>query len=605
MNRVYDVAIIGCGHAGSEAALAAARTGADVIVFCLNFNLAASMPCNPSIGGSAKGQIVGEIDALGGVMGLAADATYMQIKRLNQSRGPAVHALRTQNDKYQYPSFVQNIIKKQKNIHILEEEVIDFNVTQSRITHVICASGKMFHVKTCVITTGTYLKGVTHIGFTNKSEGRMGEPPSNDLSNSLKTLGLRLGRLKTGTTPRLCANSLDFTKMDPQPGDTIPLHFSFKSKPNNSTKNQVACYLTNTNDRSHKIILNNLHQSPMYQGIITGSGPRYCPSLEDKVVRFSDKQSHHLFIEPESFSSTEIYVQGFNTSLPEAVQREVIDTIPGLMNADILKPGYAVEYDYVYPDQLLATLQLKSIPNLFFAGQINGTSGYEEAAAQGLVAGLNASKVAGSKTPVIVSRETSYIGTMIDDLTYKNVISEPYRMLTSRSEFRLLLRQDNAIFRLSEFGYSHGLLSDSDIQRVRQLKHDLESCIEDTRRLSFQSTDMPNMSMHDAIKRPQLSVSDIYSQFNGKYSFQTVERATIQIRYSGYIQRQEREIEKLRSFELLTIPPQLNYQEVAGLRIESRHQLEKYRPQNFRDAKRISGVNPADLMILLSHVKHR
>ena len=608
VNTKFDVIIVGCGHAGAEAALAAARMGVDVAIFCLDFSKAASMPCNPSIGGSAKGQIVGEIDAMGGVMGEAADNTFLQIKYLNRSRGPAVHALRTQNDKYQYPKYVQNKIKSYPNISIFDDEVSALVKSENTVVGCLTSSGKTFYSSAIVITTGTYLKGITHIGLNNKPEGRMDEPPSNDLSTNLKDLGFKLGRLKTGTTPRICSKTMDVSKMSVQPGDEGFLHFSFRTKSKTNHDNQINCYLTNTNKTVHDIIRNNLHESPMYSGIIEGVGPRYCPSLEDKVVRFEEKTSHHLFVEPESTSTTEIYIQGFNTSLPESVQRQILNNIPGLEQSKILKPGYAVEYDFVFPDQLFPTLQSKKYSTLLFAGQINGTSGYEEAAAQGLIAGMNAANVALGRPTQIVSRETSYIGTLIDDLTSKNVIDEPYRMMTARSEYRLLFRQDNAIFRLSEFAFSQGLLNSDDFQIIRGLINDRERCIKYCRKHTISDNlakkyEASKTKLFEFIKRPEVSFLDIYSDISSFFNQETVERAIIEIRYEGYIKRQEKQVLKLSRFDSISIPSDLNYSSILGLREESRVKLSTLRPKTILEAKKIAGINPADLMILLSHVR--
>jgi tRNA uridine 5-carboxymethylaminomethyl modification enzyme len=608
MTSTYDVIIVGCGHAGSEAVLAAARMGAKCAVFCLDFSKAASMPCNPSIGGSAKGQIVGEIDAMGGIMGEAADHTYLQIKYLNSSRGPAVQALRTQNDKYQYPKYVQNKIKSYSNIHIIEKEVSELIIKDHIVMGIKTIDQSHYYARATVITTGTYLKGLTHVGQNQKNEGRMGELPSNHLSESLKSSGLRLGRLKTGTTPRVCADTIDYSKMTPQPGDSRFLHFSFRTKDTGRHNNQVNCYLTNTNGAVHRIIKNNLHQSPMFSGQINGVGPRYCPSLEDKIVRFSDKESHHLFIEPESVSTSEIYIQGFNTSLPEDVQRQILDSIEGLTGCKMLKPGYAVEYDFVFPDQLFPTLECKTIKSLFFAGQINGTSGYEEAAAQGLIAGLNAAKVSMGESPIIVSRETSYIGTMIDDLTSKTIINEPYRMMTARSEHRLLLRQDNAIFRLSELAFSHGLLSETDILLIRNLKQALDDCIYFCKKETISPALMNKYSVEkikyqSLVKRPEVSIQDICDNLSFKFDIETIERAVTELRYEGYIKRQEKQIEKLNKFNLLILPESLDYSKVKGLRNESRQKLIECRPKTMLEAQKIAGINPADLMIVMAHVR--
>tara|TARA_A100001015_G_scaffold164843_1_gene183264 strand:+ start:2843 stop:4669 length:1827 start_codon:yes stop_codon:yes gene_type:complete len=608
MENNFDVIVVGCGHAGSEAILSAARMGLKCAVFCLDFSKAASMPCNPSIGGSAKGQIVGEIDAMGGIMGEAADHTYLQIKYLNRSRGPAVQALRTQNDKYEYPKYVQNKIKSYQNITIIEEEVFDLIINNNLISGVITRENHHYYSKSVVITTGTYLKGLTHIGRINKGEGRMGEPPSNQLSSALKKQGFRLGRLKTGTTPRVCANTLDYSKMLPQPGDSRFLHFSFRTKDTGRHLNQMNCYLTNTNLDTHKIIQDNLHESPMFSGQIKGIGPRYCPSLEDKIVRFSEKPSHHLFIEPESTSTSEIYIQGFNTSLPEHVQRKILDSIDGLKGSKMLKPGYAVEYDFIYPDQLFPTLESKQIKSLFFAGQINGTSGYEEAAAQGVVAGMNAGRVSQGKSTEIVSRETSYIGTMIDDLTSKSIIQEPYRMMTSRSEHRLLFRQDNAIFRLSEFAFRMGLLSQSDMDNIRNQKQNLDDCLYFVKRTNINDNLMAIYSTEKTrfdvlIRRPEVSGEDIVNALSFKFDDETIYRMMTEIRYAGYIKRQRDQIEKLDRFNSMHLPASINYETMQGLRTESRQKLTELKPKSILEAKKIAGINPADLLIVLAHVR--
>ena len=607
MTNTYDVIVVGCGHAGAEAVLAAARRGSQCAVFCMDFSRAASMPCNPSIGGSAKGQIVGEIDAMGGIMGVAADQTYLQIKVLNRSRGPAVQALRTQNDKYEYPKFIQKTIKSFSNIAIIEKEVVGLIVKDNCVLGVKTNGGDSFYSTSVVVTTGTFLKGKTHIGKINKNEGRMGESPSNTLSESLISHGLKLGRLKTGTTPRLCSSSLNYDVMTPQPGDREFLHFSFRTEDSGRHLNQMDCYLTNTNPITHQIIEDNLKDSPLFSGQIKGVGPRYCPSLEDKIVRFKDKSSHHLFIEPEALSTSEMYIQGFNTSLPESVQRQILDSIDGLKGSIMLKPGYAVEYDFIYPNQLFPTLECKKIRHLFFAGQMNGTSGYE-AAGQGLVAGLNASKRSKNEPPIIVSRETSYIGTMIDDLTSKNEILEPYRMMTARSEHRLLLRQDNAIFRLSDLAYHEGLLTTSENLLIQNKRQAVDDCLHYCKKTNINHHLIEKYGVEKGrydvlIKRPTVSIDDIKASLSFKFSVETIERAVTEIRYSGYIKRQERQIQKLEKVNSLRIPSGIDYHSILGLRNESRHKLIEHQPSTILEAKKIAGINPADLVILLAHVR--
>lgn len=610
MNTTYDVIIIGGGHAGIEAALAAARLHCAVLMITLHADNIGLMPCNPSIGGPAKGQMVGEIDALGGEMGLAADKTHIQLKILNRSRGPAVQCLRSQNDKEDYKNHMTQKIKQHPNITVLEAEADTLLLENKTVIGIATSGGQNIYAKAIVITTGTFLKGRMHTGLEKSKGGRINEDSAESLSSSLKKF-FRLGRLKTGTPPRLNSKTIDYSKLSIQPGDPEFLRFSFRTPYNQRYKNQINCHLTRTTVATHKIILNNLDRSPLYTKVIKGSGPRYCPSIEDKVMRFSDKDSHHIFIEPETKNSTSIYPQGLNTSLPKDVQFQLLRSMPGLENVEVLKYGYAVEYDFVYPDQLKPTLETREVEGLFLAGQINGTSGYEEAAGQGLVAGINAGLKAKQAPPLILTREHSFIGTMIDDLITKNIY-EPYRMLTSRSEHRLLLRQDNAIFRLSKDGYNLGLLTKEEFQMVQdeQLKinHHLSNWKKE------KTTDQhvalfklkQKSPLIDILKRPEVTINHLLELHHiKKKEKESAERALVLIKYEGYIQKQQQDIQKIEKIENKPLPSPINYQEILGLKKESVEKFEKFRPKTVYEAKRIAGINPADIMVLISYIERK
>ncbi len=607
----YDVVIIGGGHAGIEAALAAARMGCRTIMFTLGLDTIGLMPCNPSIGGPAKGQIVGEIDALGGEMGFAADQTFIQMKVLNRSRGPAVQCLRSQNDKTLYNQYMKSKILHQENLEVKQSMINDFIVEDGIMKGVITDLGKSYFSKTVVITTGTFLKGKIHIGMHNHSAGRSGEASAESLSQSLAKLGFKLGRLKTGTPPRLDDRSIDYSKMTLQPGDPQFLHFSFRTTYNERFKNQIPCHLTQTCLATHQIILNNLDRSPMFQKVIKGTGARYCPSIEDKVFRFSDKVSHQIFIEPEGLTTIERYPQGLNTSLPEDVQEAFLRTIPGLENVHILKSGYAVEYDFVFPSQLRATLETKLIKNLFLAGQLNGTSGYEEAAGQGIIAGINAGCRAKGLPEFILKREESFIGTMIDDLITKNV-HEPYRMMTSRSEFRLLLRQDNATTRLSEKAHAIGLITQDQINFIRTQRSQVDAYLAHWKSTSI-SADMADklnlkqrMPFQELLKRPEFDFKTLLDLgLLLESEKELAERALVEIKYAGYLEKQKKEIEKVTAYENKTIPPTLDFNKILGLKKESREKFQSLRPNTIYEAKKIAGINPADVMILIVYLEKK
>lgn len=615
-----DIAVIGGGHAGCEAALAAARMGHKTVMFTMSLDSIGMMPCNPNVGGTSKGHLVREIDALGGEMGKNTDRTYIQSRMLNTAKGPAVHSLRAQADKIKYSHSMKEVLEKTSNLTIKQQEIVDIQVEDGKVKAVVTNTGAIYECKAVVLAGGTYIRSRCLTGECIEHTGPNGLKTSNKLSESLKELGIELRRFKTGTPARVDARTIDFSKMEPQYGDERIVPFSFENKEDDIKREQFPCYLTYTNEKTHQIIRDNLHRSPMYSGVIEGTGPRYCPSIEDKIVRFADKERHQVFIEPEGENTTEMYVQGMSSSLPEEVQLAMLRTLPGLENVEVMRIGYAIEYDCINPLQLKHSLEMKAIEGFFSAGQMNGSSGYEEAAAQGLIAGINAALKVEEREPMIIDRSEGYIGVLIDDLVTKGT-KEPYRMMTSRAEYRLLLRQDNADLRLTEKGYKAGLVSEERYQKfvakrqaiedeMERLKHvyvGTSANVQEILERKGSTLLKSGMALAEILKRPEMAYEDFVDVDKDRPELpaEVVEQVMIELRYEGYIKRQMQQVDQFKRLEKRLIPEDINYDEVSSLRLEAKQKLEQVKPVSIGQASRISGVSPADISMLLVYLEQR
>ena len=613
----YDVIVVGSGHAGVEAAYAAAKTGAKTLMLTINLELIAFMPCNPSVGGPAKGIVVREIDALGGLMGRVIDKTHIQMRMLNTGKGPAVRALRAQADKLLYQREMKRVLEEEENLQIRQAMVEELIIEDGEVKGVITQVGAIYRAAAVILTTGTFLRGEIILGDLKYSSGPNNQQPSIRLADNLKELGFDMVRFKTGTPPRVNSRTIDYSKTEIQPGDDVPRAFSFETT--EYIMDQLPCWLTYTSEKTHQIINDNLHLAPMFSGIIKGTGPRYCPSIEDKITRFADKPRHQIFLEPEGRDTQEVYVQGFSTSLPEHVQRQMVNSIPGLENAEIMRSGYAIEYDAIVPTQLWPTLETKMIKGLYTAGQLNGTSGYEEAAGQGLMAGMNASLKVQGKEEVILSRSDAYIGVLIDDLVTKGT-NEPYRLLTSRAEYRLLLRHDNADLRLTDIGYKVGLISSQRYAKFQEKRQQIENEIARLREIivkpnektqevirSVGGTELKDgIRASDLVKRTEMTydlVASLIEPVGMDFSEEVREQIEIQLKYEGYIQKALQQVEKLKKMEDKKVPENIDYDAISGLATEARQKLKNVRPLSIAQASRISGVNPADISILLVYIE--